>query len=139
MNYTIIGHITGSLGYRSYGREPDDDIADVLEIKTFRDKEAFLKAWAHQLATNKYDDIHILLNGINVDDMTDEEYDAYSELETETRVAYLDAAKQERAKQIAAEKERAANAAVQLAREIAAQQRAEEEKQFEMLKRKLAR
>jgi hypothetical protein len=138
MNYTIIGYIEGVVGYRNGYREYDEDVEAVLDIKTFRDdqKAEFLQAWAHQSVNSTYDKFEILLNGIG-NDLTDEEYEVYNDLEREMMNEYYQPAKDARAAEIAAKKERDAQAALAQARLIAARQRAEDERQYQLLQRKL--
>jgi hypothetical protein len=136
MNYTIIGHTEDG----SYHDRCGDFISKPGEFETqfFRDdkKEEFLRAWAHAKFHNTYEDLIILLNGIPDGRLEDEEYEQYEDLEREMEpFLAIIAAEHEAAEKI--RKDAAAEAALAKARQIAAQERARDEQQFEALRRKL--
>lgn len=136
MNYTLIGHTED----RSYYDRCGDHISKPgnFTVLFFRedDKAAFLKAWANARYHNTYETLIILTNGIPEDQLEDDEYYAFQDLEREMDALFevIDAEHKE-AERI--RKEAAANAAVEKARQIAAQQRARDLAQLEELQRKL--
>jgi hypothetical protein len=136
MNYTIIGHTEDNSYYDRCG----DHISKPGKFTTlfFReeDKTAFLKAWARAKYYNTYENLLILTNGIPEDRLEDDEYYAFQDLDREMRELLPQIeAEHEEAERI--RKEAAANAAVEKARQIAAQQRARDLAQLEELQRKL--
>ncbi len=136
MNYTIIGHTEDS----SYHDRCGDYISQpgTFETQFFReDKKAeFLRAWAHARFHNTYEDLLILINGIPEDRFEDDEYDAFRALEIEME-ALLPQIKAEHDEAERIRKEAAANAALEQARKLAAQQRARDLAQLEELQRRL--
>lgn len=136
MNYTIIGHSEDN----SYHDRCGDYIRDPgkFDVQFFREdeKEKFLKAWAHARFHNTYETFVILLNGVPDDKLSDEEYDTYQALEGE-REAFDAIVKAEHEEAERVRKEAAANAAVEKARKIAADQRARDLAQLAELQRKL--
>ena len=136
MNFTIIGHTEDS----SYHDRCGDYISQPGQFETqfFREeqKEEFLKAWAHARFHSTYENLIILVNGVPEDKMNEEEYDQFDDLGREREP--FDAivkAEHEEAERI--RKEAAANAALEKARQIAAQERARDLAQLEALQRKL--
>ena len=136
MNYTIIGHTEDSSYYDRCG----DHVSrpGVFETQFFREEEkaAFLKAWAHAKFHNTYETLIILVNGVPEDKMNDAEYEAFEDLERELDTFYAEISAEHEVTE-KARKEAAANAAVEKARQIAAQQRARDLAQLEELQRKL--
>jgi hypothetical protein len=136
MNYTLIGHTEDG----SYHDRCGDFISKPGEFETqfFRDdkKAEFLRAWAHAKYHNTYENLIILLNGIPDSHLEGEEWDQYEDLEREMEPLYatIDAEHKEAER---LRKEAAANAAVEKARQIAAQERARDLAQLEALQRKL--
>ena len=141
MNYTIIIYTEGVEAWRNGDRDERFDVEPVFDIQLFRDNRRveFLRAWADQLANSKHDLCQILLDGIPEDQFTNEEYDVYSELETEMRTKYLQPAKDARAAEIKAEKERRDQAVLEQSRRVADLERAHKERQFEQLRRELGK
>ena len=134
--YTLIGHTPDT----SYHDRCGDYISEPGKFETqfFRaeNKDEFLKAWAHARFHNTYEDLLILVNGIPEDKMEEAEYDAFMDLEREREP--FDAivkAEHEEAERI--RKEAAANAAVERARKIAAEERARDLAKLHELQRKL--
>jgi hypothetical protein len=136
MNYTIVGHTEGNSYYDRYG----DFIsrAGCFETQFFREdaKAEFLQAWAHAKFHNTYENLIIMVNGVPEDKLEDGEWDAFQDLEREMdALKAIVHAEHEAAEKL--RKETAANAAVEKARQIAAQQRARDSAQLEELQRKL--
>jgi hypothetical protein len=140
MNYTIIKHTEAEGGYDRYGDGYHNP--GTFEYEFFRadgDEEymtnQFIKAWA-KAEFSKYDNLIILVNGIPDTEMNDAEWDEFDRL-TKLMQAELLIVKAgfEEAKRI--QKEKDAEAALQKAREIAAQQRRADLAQLEALQRKL--
>jgi hypothetical protein len=136
MNYTIIGHTEDS----SYHDRCGDYISQpgAFETQFFReDKKAeFLCAWAHARFHNTYEDLLILIDGIPDGFLEDAEYEKYVDLEREME-ALLPQLKAEHDEAERIRKEAAANAALEQARKLAAQQRARDLAQLEELQRRL--
>lgn len=136
MNYTIIGHTEDS----SYHDRCGDFISQpgTFETQFFRDerKTEFLRAWAHATFHNTYENLIILINGIPEDQMTSDEYEQFDDLDREMR-SVLPQIEMEHNEAERLRKEAAANAALEKARQIAAQQRARDLAQLEELQRKL--
>lgn len=137
MNYTLIGYSEATNGYDRYGEGYGEE--GKFEILFFREeeKDKFLRQWAFDEFHSTYDRLEILINGIPTDRMEDAEWDVYEyELEAEMKpIKEIIRTEHEAAEII--RKEAAANAALQKARQIAQQQRAEDERQLKALQRKL--
>lgn len=136
MNFTIIGHTEDN----SYHDRCGDYISrpGTFETQFFRDdkRAEFLHAWAHAKFHNTYEDLIILVNGIPDSHMEGEEWDQYEVLEREMEAVMITIkAEHDEAERI--RKEAAANAAVEKARQITAQERARDLAQLEALQRKL--
>jgi hypothetical protein len=136
MNFTIIGQTDDN----SYHDRCGDFISrpGTFETMFFRDdkKAEFLRAWAHAKFHVTYENLIILLNGIPDSNLEGEEWEQYEDLEREME-ALLPAIKAEHDEAERIRKEAAANAALEKARQIAAQQRARDLAQLEELQRKL--
>lgn len=136
MNFTIIGHTEDS----SYHDRCGDYITrpGKFETQFFReeDKEAFLKAWAHARFHSTYENLIILVNGVPEESMNEEEYSTFDDLHRE-REPFDAIVKAEHEEAERLRKEAAANAAVEKARQIAAQERARDLAKLEELQRKL--
>ena len=139
MIYTIIGFKNSYDAWRGHERDYENDRPMECYIKSFREneREAFMQECAHALVFCEYDHFKILLNGINEHDMTDAERKEFSALEKELVEKYIPAQRAALAAAEADERERRANAAVEQAAEIAAQQREHDIRAFNELKRKL--
>lgn len=144
MNFTIIGHTADS----SYHDRCGDYISrrGTFETRFFREKQKaeFLKAWAHAKFHNTYKDLLILMNGVPSESltpdwnsfMTDEEYEQFEDLEREME-ELLPSIKAEHEEAERIRTEEAANAALEKARKLDAEQRARDLAQLEQLQRKL--
>lgn len=136
MNFTIIGHTEDS----SYHDRCGDYISQpgTFETQFFREaqKAEFLRAWAHARFHNTFEDLVILLNGIPEDKLEGDEYYVFQELEREME-DLLPTIKAEHEAAEAIRKEEAANAALQKARKLEAEQRARDLAQLQALQLKL--
>jgi hypothetical protein len=139
MIYTIIGFKNGYDAWRNRERDYENDKPMECRIKSFREneREAFMQEWAHEDVFCEYDHFEILLNGINEHDMTDQEWEEFSVLEKAIREQYIPAVRAAKVAAEAEERERRANAAVEQARRLAAQNRENDLRAFNELKRKL--
>lgn len=134
--YTIIGHTEAETYYDRCG--DSHHTPGKFETQFFREdeKEAFLKVWAHALFHNTYENLIILINGVPEERMSEAEYAAFEDLERELD-PFIWTVRSEYELAEAARKEAAANAALEKARKIAAEQRANDLAQLEQLQRKL--
>ena len=136
MTYLLIGH-TESESY--YGRCGDlVQHPGKFETKFFRDdRQAFIQAWAHATIHETFDDLTVVISGVPLDHMTDDEYDElYVPAEAEM-IAHQDIVRAERDAAKKAEIEAAAQAAVQKARKLAQAERDHDLAQLAVLQRKL--
>ena len=132
MNYTIIGHTEDSSYYDRCG----DHVSQPGKFETQFFRDEFLKAWAHARFHNTYEDLLILIDGIPDGFLEDAEYEKYVDLEREME-ALLPQLKAEHDEAERIRREAAANAAVEQAQRLAAQQRARDLAQLEELQRRL--
>jgi len=140
MNYTIIGHTQGEVGYWGGDRDYDSDVPAKFDIKPFyeHEKEMFLKAWAEAVVENAYEDLVILLDGIPEDMMDEVKFQVFLELQKE-RFPFEEIVRAEILKAKEAEKERLAKYALEQARKIEKMQKDNDEAQFEILRKKLGK
>lgn len=108
----------------------------IIKVYHKPDREFFIHAWANALVNESYEDIIIIIDGIPLDDMTDEEYKKFQELEDEMVIKQneLHALKMEAE---AALREANAKAAENMARLLAAHERNRDLEQLEALQKKL--
>lgn len=79
MNFTLIAH---EAGYSYYDRCGNIDThSDKFEIRYSTDQTEFAEQWASVQNAGEWDDLIILLNGKPESEWTDEEQEAYDELD----------------------------------------------------------
>ena len=134
--YTIIWQTLGEYIYDDRGpRDISGYLRGEIEIEAFQDREQAARRYAFLQETEEIGSCHMLINGIDYNDLTGPEFDELDRLVFEFRAEARAQMQQERE----AAREAAAQAALEEARRIAARHRQHDEAQFEALRQKLGK